>query len=71
MALSNLTTTDLAALRRIILTVIDDGDPECANVPWELYQSDFIDRDKANAQRLDFCDEIQRRITDEAARKVA
>ena len=45
-------------IREAILDVIDAGDPRCANVPWEMYVSDCIDEDKANAQRLDFCDAV-------------
>ena len=52
----NLSIQDLAELRGILLDVIDDG-------AWRLYQEKGFSQDDANAERLDFCDEVQRRLT--------
>lgn len=56
----------LAALRAIILTVIDDGDPQDGSPEpiWVLYNDDEV---FVNEQRLRFCDAIQQAIVERAA----
>jgi hypothetical protein len=57
---------DLAAVRRAILSTLDDGDPTVPNTgcplwnpAWRLYAAD---EDDANAQRLAFCDAVSEYI---------
>lgn len=57
------TINQLVAIREEVLGVIDDGCPKHNNSPWMLYKSGMgVDEAFANAERLDFCDELQRRL---------
>lgn len=59
--LSALTPAQLAAIRSVILEVIDDGGKDGQ---WMFYEDATGEHvwTEADSERLDFCDEIQRRI---------
>lgn len=66
-SLGKLNVHDLAALRQLILRVIDDGDVTRHEANWELYMTDFApDESFINAQRLDFCDAVAKAIVEAA-----
>ena len=61
--MKSLTTQDLAAIRRVILTVIDEGDVKRGIIAWDFHD---IDEEYANMLRLDFCDRVQELLVKEA-----
>lgn len=58
--LDTLSVHDLARLRQIILTVLDDG--PSGRGQWHFYEDRDTSESGADADRLDFCNEIQRQI---------
>jgi hypothetical protein len=70
--MKSLTTQDLAAIRRVILTVLDDGctcDEE--KHPWEFHESQFVEdsevlnEEYATQQRIRFADRVIQLLIDE------
>jgi hypothetical protein len=61
-----MTVPELAKMREVILEVIDAGCPKHPGQPWLLYNG--VDENAANQERLDFCDEVQRRLVERAKR---
>lgn len=60
--LAALTPAQLAAIRAVILEVIDDGDAAAYEFYEDGDEHHFMTEEQANTSRLDFCDEIARRI---------
>lgn len=58
--LDTLSVHDLVRLRQIILTVLDDG--PSGREQWHFYEGGDTGESGADADRLDFCNEIQRQI---------
>jgi len=60
------TITQLAAIRETLLDVIDDGAPwQGLGRPWTFYPTEGYwktETQATNADRLDFCSELQRRL---------
>jgi hypothetical protein len=62
--MKSLTTQDLAAIRRIQLQVLDEGDPKrTTHTDFDFYSPDEAE---ANEQRLRFVDRVQELLTKEA-----
>lgn len=78
--LGKLTAHDLAAIRRILFTVIDSGDPERGGDPWRLDESKdraedgrvvaVVSEEDATENRWRFVDAVQGAIMSEAAPQV-
>ena len=71
LSLGQLDGHGLARLREVVLGVIDDGrlcELETCTLrhPWRCFEFHVPERPDEINQRLDFCDEIQRRIAEEA-----
>lgn len=64
--MSNTITISKQKLREIILDVIDEGNGTLDR-DWELYKGGewLVSEERANSQRLDFCDAIQSKLDKE------